>query len=226
MWTRHGRGLEAAEISPAAVREATRERRSCRRVGGAPELSRNRDRRKAAAVMDGGAEPLQRREMFRHRIAHMALEAVARMGGADLHHQPVARDLGDDRGGRDRQHQGVARDHRLAVAGHLDAVAAVDIDELRPAGQGDDRLRQRPQRGLQDIVAINARGRAEGDADLGGRADAAIELLAFLAGQLLGIVEAARDAVRDRAPRLRPPPGRPAVRGRLRRSRRPARCRF
>ena len=122
--------------------------------------------------MDGGPEPLQRREMLRHRIAHVALEAVAGMGGADLHHQPVAGDLGDDRGRRDRQHQRVARNHRLAVAGHLDAVAAVDIDELRPAGQGGDRLRQRPQRGLQDIVAVDARGRGEGDADFGGRADA------------------------------------------------------
>ena len=108
----------------------------------------------------------KRREMLRHAIAHMALEAVARMRGADLRHQAVARHLGDDRGRGDRRDQRVAADHRLAIAGHVDAIAAVDEDEMRADRKRGDRARQRPERGLQDIVAVDARGRAEGDGDL------------------------------------------------------------
>ena len=37
------------------------------------------DRRKRAAVMDGRAEPLERREMLGHAVALVALEAVAGM---------------------------------------------------------------------------------------------------------------------------------------------------
>ena len=58
------------------------------------------------------------------------------------------------------------RDHRLAVAAAVDAVAAVDEHELRPHRQRRDRARQRPQRGAQDVVAVDARGRAERDRDL------------------------------------------------------------
>ena len=83
--------------------------------------------------MDGRAEPVQRLEMLRHAVAHVALEAVAGMRERQPHHQPVARDLGDDRGRRDRRHQRVAGDHRLAVAAAVDAVAAVDEHELAAA---------------------------------------------------------------------------------------------
>ena len=87
----------------------------------------------------------QRLEMLGHAIAHMALEAVAGMRGADLLHQPVARDLGDDRGRGDRRHERVAADHGLAIARHIDAVAAVDEDELRADRKRRDRARQRPE---------------------------------------------------------------------------------
>ena len=175
--------------------------------------------------MDGRPEPVQRREMLRHAVAHVALEAVARMRGAEPLHQPVARDLGDDRGRRDREHQRVAGDHRLAVAAAVDLVAAVDEHELRPHRQRLHRARQRPQRGAQDVVAVDARGRAEGDRDLGAGADLLVELLALLAVELLGIVEPARNALRDRGSRRRRPPDRRAARARPRRSPRPARRR-
>src|SRR5262245_64837539 len=81
--------------------------------------------------MDGRPEPLQRGEMLRHAVAHMALEPVARMCEAELRHQPVARDLGDDGSSRYGQHQGIAADHRLAFAVDLDAVAAIHEHELR-----------------------------------------------------------------------------------------------
>src|SRR5437762_3123456 len=77
-------------------------------------------------MMNGRTEPVQRIEMFRHAIAHMPFEAIARMRGAEAGHQPVAGDLGDDRGGSDRDNEPVAADHRLAIAAGIDAVAAID----------------------------------------------------------------------------------------------------
>ena len=120
-------------------------------------------------------------EMLRHRIAHMALEAVAGMRGADLLHQPVARHLGDDRRRGDRRDQRVAADHGLAIAGHVDAIAAIDEDEMRADRKGGHRARQRPERRPQDIVAVDARGRAEGDRDLRTVANDVVELFALLA---------------------------------------------
>ena len=84
----------ASKPSPISVATGAKERRWCTRR---PERG-------------------ERAEVLGHAVAHVALEAVARMGGADLHHQAVARHLGDDRGGRDREHQRVAAHHRLAVA--------------------------------------------------------------------------------------------------------------
>ena len=49
----------------------------------------------------------------------------------------------------------------------VDAVAAVDEHELGPHRQRLDRARQRPERGAQDVVAVDAVGRAEGDRDFG-----------------------------------------------------------
>ncbi len=57
------------------------------------------------------------------------------------------------------------------------------------------RARQRPQRGAQDVVAVDARRRREGHRHLGAGADLCVELLALLAVELLGIVEPARNAV-------------------------------
>ncbi len=155
-----------------------------------------RDRRERAAVMDGGTEPVQCVEVLRHAVAHVALEAVARMREAHPHHQPVAGDLGDDRGRRDRRHQRIAGDHRLAVAAAVDTVAAVDEHELGPDRQRPHRASERPQRCAQDIVAVDPVGRAERHGNLGGGADFRVELLALLVIELLGIIEPARDAVR------------------------------
>ena len=81
-----------------------------------------------------GPEPVERGEMLGHAVAHVALKAVAGMGGAEAGHQAVARHLGDDRGGGDRGHEAVAADHRLAIAAGIDAVAAVDKDKARLTG--------------------------------------------------------------------------------------------
>ena len=94
--------------------------------------------------MNRRAEPVERGEMLGHAVAHMALETVAGMRGAETSHEPVARDFGDDRGGGNRSHKPVAADHRLAVASHIDPVAAVDKDEPRLDRQRCHRARQCP----------------------------------------------------------------------------------
>ena len=139
--------------------------------------------------MDGGPEFFQRLEMLRHAVAHMPLETVAGMCCAETYHQPVPRHLCDDRGRRDRHHQCVAGDHRLTVAADIDLVAAVDEDESRPHRQRPHRVSQRPKRCLQDIVAVDARDRAERDRHLRGGADLLVEPVALLTVELLGIVQ-------------------------------------
>ena len=145
--------------------------------------------------MKAGPEPVQRLEMLRHGIALVVLEAVARAIQRQRAHQAVARHLGDDRGRRDRHHHAVAADHRVAVAGGVDPVAAIDEHVLRHLRQRTHRARQRPQRGAQDIVAIDPRRRGKGDREGRGRADLLEQFLAALGGQPLGIVEALRNAL-------------------------------
>ncbi len=106
-----------------------------------------------------------------HGVAHVALETVARMVEREAAHQPVARHLGDDRGCGDRRHDRVAADHRIAAASDVDLVAAVDEHMLRPVRQRMHGPRQRPQRRAQDVVAIDARDRGDGDGDLRSGAD-------------------------------------------------------
>ena len=147
-------------------------------------------------MVDGGAEPGQRLEMLGHAVAHVALEAVAGMREAEPRHQPVARDLGDDRGRRDRGHQRVAR--RSPPRNRSRSRCGRCRRRTRAAastGSALHRARQRPQRGAQDVVAVDARGRAERDRDLRAGADLLVELLALLGVELLGIVEPARDAL-------------------------------
>ena len=145
--------------------------------------------------MDGRPQAGERREMLGHGIAHVALEAVAGMRQAEAPHQPVAGHLGDDRGRRHRQHQRVARHHRLAVAAAIDLHVAVDENELRPYRQRPHRARQRPQRGAQDVVAVDALDRAERHRHLRGGADFLVQFLALRRAELLGVVQAARDAL-------------------------------
>src|SRR5215470_532536 len=171
--------------------------------------------------MDCWPKPGQRLDMFRYRVAHVALEAIARMNLRQAHHKPVARYLGDDRCGRNRGYDGVAADNRLAVAATVNAVTTVDEYELRAHWQRDHSPRQRPQRGAQDVVAVDSRRRGHRHRDLGAGADFGVELLARCAVKFLGIVEAARHALRvkddsgshDR-PRERPSSGLVAARNR------------
>jgi len=147
--------------------------------------------------MDGRPEPVQRVEVLRHAIAHVALEAVARVREAHPHHQPVAGDLGDDRGSRDRRHQRIAGDHRLAVTTAVDTVAAVDEDELGPDRQRPHRASERPQRCHAGYCRGSIRSVEPNATATSAVAQIfAYSLFALLVIELLGIVEAARDVVR------------------------------
>src|SRR6267154_2538145 len=75
-------------------------------------LTGRHNRRKQAAMMHRGSEPVQRRKMLRHGIALVLLEAITWAILRELAHQPVARDFGDDRGRRDRDNQIVAAGYR------------------------------------------------------------------------------------------------------------------
>ena len=95
-------------------------------------------------MVDGGAKPRERPEMLGYAVALVALEAVTGIEHSQSGHQPVARDLGDDRGGGYRGDDGVAADHGLAVAGGIDAIATIHEHQLRLHRQRRDRACQRP----------------------------------------------------------------------------------
>src|SRR5476649_386024 len=144
-----------------------------------------RDRSPGAAVMRGGPEPAERRKMLRHAIALVALEAVAGVHRADACHQPVARDLGDDRGCGNGEQERVAADDSAALAVDVDAVAAIDENELGFYRKRRYRTRERPERSLPDIVAIDACGRTKGNGDFGAGNDFQIKLFALVVGEFL-----------------------------------------
>src|ERR1051326_6878819 len=110
-------------------------------------------------MVNGGTESCERLEMLRHAVALVVLETVARIVQAEADHQAVARNLRDNGGGGDGRNDGVPADHRLAFAGHSEAVASSDEDESRTHRQARDSARQRPEGCTQDVVAIDARGR-------------------------------------------------------------------
>src|SRR6185295_893316 len=118
---------------------------------------RGRYGRKRAAMMHGRTQGRQGAGMFRDAVALVALEPVSRMHRADAGHQAVAHDFGDDRSGGDRGNERIAGDHGLAIAAAIDAVATVDKDELGRRWQSLDGPGQRPQRGAQNVVAVDAR---------------------------------------------------------------------
>ena len=110
-------------------------------------------------------------------------------------HEPVARDLGDDRGGGDGGDDGIAADDGLAVAADVDPIPAVDENQSGPHRQRLDGAGERPQRGAQNVVTIDARRRCDRDGDLGAGADFRVKTLPRRRIKLLGIIEAARDAL-------------------------------
>src|SRR5262249_43665267 len=154
------------------------------------------NRGERAPVVDGGAQPRERLEMLGDTVAFVVLEAVARIEQAQPRHEPVARDLGDDGSSSDRGENGIAADHSFAVAAGIDAIASVDEHELRPNRQACDGASERPQRRPQDIVAVDAPWRRNGNGDLRRCANFCVQLFARLRIELFGIIKSARHALR------------------------------
>ena len=106
--------------------------------------SRRNHGREEAAVVDARPQPIQRLTMFRDRVALVGLKTITRTIQRQRAHQAVARHLGDDRCRRNRHHNAVAADHRVAIAGRVDLVAAVDKYVPWHLGQRTNGARQRP----------------------------------------------------------------------------------
>ena len=184
-----------------------------------------RHRRKGSAVVDGGPEPRQRREMLRHAVAHVALEAVAGVREAEPRHQPVARHLGDDGGGGNRGDQAHRRTPPSGIrSGSRFCWLPSTNTSLRPARQRLHRAGKRPERGAQDIVAVDALDRAEGHRHLRASRRFSRRASRALRRRASWSRSSRAECARDRAPPRRRPPGRRAVPCPPRRSRRPARC--
>ena len=142
-----------------------------RRVGGRQKRSQTRpsasctagtsagDATVTPSLSDGGV-------VLRRAVALVALEAVARIVARQLHHQPVARHLGDDRRGRDRQ-AACASPLTMVRDGHRKPwrPVAVDGDELWLSGELRHGLRHRPQRGAENVLAVDAIDVGDADAD-------------------------------------------------------------
>src|SRR6185437_3993405 len=158
---------------------------------------------KRLAMVDRRAQPRERREMLRDAIPHVALKSVSRMSQSKPCHQPIARHLGYYRRGRNREHQRIARDDSQTVATTINLPVSVDEYQFWPNRKRFDCTRQRPKRGAQDIVAINALNRSESDCHLRGRADFFVESPTRGSIEFLRIVEPARDFLRIKHNRRR-----------------------
>ena len=84
------------------------------------------NRRKAPAVLNAGAEFIQGRMVEWRGVALVAGKAVTRKFIMECHHDPVARDFGDDRGGSDRKTAGIAGDNGLNRAVKFGRLVAIN----------------------------------------------------------------------------------------------------
>jgi hypothetical protein len=64
-------------------------------------------------MMAGDAESADRLAVLLRRVSDIGLPAIAGIARRQTAHDPIARDLGDDRGRGDREAERVAFDNRL-----------------------------------------------------------------------------------------------------------------
>src|SRR5262249_32222393 len=77
----------------------------------------------------------------------------------------------------------------------IDLLVSVDKDQFRLHRQRPDSSCERPERGAQNIIAVNALDRPKRYSDLRGRTDFLVKFLAFRGIELLGIIKATRDSL-------------------------------
>ena len=125
-------------------------------------------------------------------VADVLLEPELRVVRGDALHEPVTRDLGDDRGGRDRGAAPVAADHgamRACAARDAEAVGHAHVRlGVERAESPTERVQVRPVQ----AAAVDLGRRHDEDRDLCGPRDHRLEqLLAAGLGMALGVVEQA-----------------------------------
>ena len=184
-------------------------------------------RQEEAAVVDARPQPVQRLQMFRH--ARSPLWVSKRIARAIQRQRDISRSRVTL-----AMIEAAAIDITNAVAAdHARRSRTAQSIRSRPStntcfgisGSALHGARQRPERGAQDVVAIDPRRRGKGDRKRRGRADLFEQFLAALRRQPLRDRRCLWGSAWDRARRRRPPPDRPADRARPRRSRPPARRR-
>jgi hypothetical protein len=160
--------------------------------------------REAFPVVMGRPLAGQRVLVLAGTVAGIALPAEARIVARQIGHQPVARDLGKNRGGGNRQHLGVAADDGFGWYGQVGDPVAVDQNRGRRHRQGGDCALHRQHGGAENIQGIDFVdiGAPQGKPGLAGIAGVHQGLEAVLArafAHRLRIVESGKLGCRGRA---------------------------
>src|SRR5437763_8341906 len=168
------------------------------------------------AAMDGtGAVAVEGGEVVGGAVALVAGEAVLGELLVGLEHQPVARDLRDDRRRGDRRAARVSVDQVALRAGQRGQRDEVGDDELGDDAEHGQGLAHGQDRRLQDIDAVDGEVVDDADADGDGPLmDERVELFAPLGREELGVGQALHAAPgiehhgrRHHGPRQRAPAG-------------------
>jgi len=173
-------------------------------------------------MMAGDAEAADRLAVLQCRVSDIGLPAITGIPGCETTHDPVARDLRDDRGGGDREAERVAFDDGLH--GTSDRRGDYAVDECGIGARPEHRhgARHRQQSRTQNIKTVNFERAGGADPDAGGAPlgaplKRAVAGFPLLSGQGLRIVENApqhfgktvgikNHGGRDHRPRQRPSP--------------------
>src|SRR6516165_6376919 len=157
-------------------------------------LDRDADGRERAAMMAGNAQPANPLAMFGCRVPDIGFPAVSRITRRQSAHDPIARDLGDDRSSRDRKAESIALNNGPHCATQRRRGIAIDECRIRSNPEDGDSARHRQQRCAQNVDAIDLEDARRADPDAGDPATRAtlerlVARLALLDGQCFRIVE-------------------------------------
>ncbi len=141
--------------------------------------------------MRGAAVHGEAMEMVFGAITLVAIPGINGMPLVQSDHQPVARDLGDDRGRGDGNRDAVATDQGLAWTGQSGGIITIDQGKDRRSGQGANSAGHRQMGGLADVDEIDFIDAGLANANRNRtRHDLIEENFASFGRELLGIVEA------------------------------------
>jgi hypothetical protein len=124
-------------------------------------------------------------------VTFVPAETILRKLRAELTHNPIARDLGDDARSRDRFAVTIAVDHRGLRQRKRNDGQAVDQDVFRRGDERGDRVAHGPMGRAQNIdpVDLEVIDHAHGPRDFAVAGKIDIDFLAQLRSELFGIVQ-------------------------------------